>query len=531
MVKSKTFVKDKEDKLVPLQSAIDANKIFKKRLIMLEKLQDDDEFLAALLRRYKYDPAAFIEDWFVTLDPRFNPGLLPFILFPKQIEYLYWLKKNFEDRENCVVKKSRDMGITYINCAFSVWLFIFWPGTKIGFGSVNRDKVDRLADPDSIFEKIRIILQYLPNELLPIGFNFDKHCLFMRIINPQNANTITGEIGLKIGRGGRNTVYFKDESAHYENPEKIEASLSANTDCQIDVSTPNGTGNPFYKKCVGGEFPVFTFHWKDDPRKTEKWYKKQVRQKGRVVVNQEYDIDFSGSVERICIPAEWVQAAIDFRISPSGQKIMGFDVADEGGDENAAIWRHGVVVPGLKAIEHWREGNTGQGTRRALNTCKINDIQLFKYDNIGVGAGVKSEVYNWNDRPNEKFKVVPQGINYGSKKLKGYYAAGKLNKDMFVNLKAMLWWELRRRFERTFEVKNRQRKWSSDKLISIPNHPQLILELSQPKFEFNSGTGKIQIEKKANMKRRGIVSPNLADALVVCFSRPIGLDYSMITKA
>jgi phage terminase large subunit len=71
------------------------------------------------------------------------------------------------------------------------------------------------------------------------GFNpeSDKHMSYMRIVNPENGATITGEAGDNIGRGGRKTIYFKDESAHYERPDKIEASLSENTRVQMDISS------------------------------------------------------------------------------------------------------------------------------------------------------------------------------------------------------------------------------------------------------------------------------------------------------
>jgi phage terminase large subunit len=47
------------------------------------------------------------------------------------------------------------------------------------------------------------------------------------------------------------------------------------SNCKIDVSTPNGPNGPFYRKRHGGKVPVFTFHWRDDPRKGPAWYAEQ----------------------------------------------------------------------------------------------------------------------------------------------------------------------------------------------------------------------------------------------------------------
>jgi hypothetical protein len=45
------------------------------------------------------------------------------------------------------------------------------------------------------------------------GFVEKVHDNYMRIINPDNGATITGEAGDNIGRGGRTTMYFLDEWA------------------------------------------------------------------------------------------------------------------------------------------------------------------------------------------------------------------------------------------------------------------------------------------------------------------------------
>ena len=46
---------------------------------------------------------------------------------------------------------------------------------------------------------------------------------------------------------------MKDEAAHYEHPEAIEAALGDNTNVQIDISSVNGAGNVFYRRRMAGE--------------------------------------------------------------------------------------------------------------------------------------------------------------------------------------------------------------------------------------------------------------------------------------
>jgi hypothetical protein len=55
-----------------------------------------------------------------------------------------------------------------------------------------------------------------------------------------------------------------------------------------------------------------------------------------------------------------------------------------------------------------------------------------------------------------------------------------------------------------------------DELLSIPNDGSLINQMSQPITKYTT-TGKILIESKDDMKKRGLSSPDDLDALVLSF--------------
>ena len=457
---------------------------------------------------YAKHPVEFIQDWMMTYDPRKPMPYMPFILFPKQQEYIMWLHEMMTIKSDGLVEKSRDVGASWLNMAFGCWAFLFCKGIKIGVGSRKEALVDRIGDMDSILEKGRAIIEKLPKEFKPSRYDL----AFMKFRNFDMESSITGEAGDNIGRGGRNTIYFKDESAFYERPERIEAALSQNSDVKIDVSTPNGNGNPFYKKRFGGKIPVFIFDWRDDPRKTEAWYNKQKDILEPWILAQEVDRDYNASVEGICIPSKYVQAAVNYKIEPSGVRAAGQDVADDGGDSNAYVQRHGVVV---QRIEEWKKGDTTQTARRSFSMAEADKIDMLNFDSIGVGAGCRGE-YNSLVKTN-KCRFTISGINVASTKMHGFYEdSKKLKSDMFTNIKSLGWWSLRRRFEKTYEKANGIKDHPDCELISIPNNALLISELSRPKYDFGS-SGKILIEKKEDMKRRGMPSPNLADALVLAF--------------
>lgn len=487
----------------------------KQRGSRLAFLREDRNRFIYLKEHYKYHPAEFINDWMITYNPQVTPSYLPFLLFPKQKELILFFHERNLKREEAICEKCREVGFTWLAISYAIWFWIFYPEKKISFGSRKEALVDTLGDPDSIFEKMRLSLRYLPHEFRPIGFDINSHMLFMKIINPENNSIITGEAGDNIGRGGRSTIYFLDEAAFLERPMKVEAALSGNTDCKIYISTPNGVGNVFHKKRIGGKVPVFTFNWFDDPRKNKEWYDKKKETLDSVIFAQEVLIDYGASLEDVCIPAEWVKAAVNFNIEniETGKRVGGLDVADEGSDANAIVLRKGSKVFYTKS---WKEGNTTQTSRKAYNIYCENNLELLCYDNIGVGAGAKGEFSTIQD---PSFKVL--GINVGMSPTRGEYVLSKKNEDMFLNLKSQIWWSLRRRFEKTFEHVSNVKKYSPDELISIPDDNELIIELSAPRFFF-SENGKIKIESKDMMRRRGVKSPNKADALMLAFS-PVSL--------
>jgi len=509
---------------------------------LIKSIRDNPDILVTLKKIYVNNPIEFINDWCITYDPRAkkpNPKTMPFILFPKQEQMVLWLQDCLKEGEGGLCEKTRDMGATWVACAFSIWLWLFVGGASIGWGSRKESLVDKIGDPDSIFEKMRMILRYLPEFMLPRGFDVNKHATYMKIVNPTNGSTITGESGDNIGRGGRSLLYIKDEAAHYERPELIEAALADNTDVQIDISSVWGTNNVFYKRRVAGQLweagevmpkntvKVFVMDWRDHPNKNQEWYDgryKQAEAEGLLhILAQEVDRDYSASVDRVIIPAIWIRAAIDadrrLNISDEGDKTLAMDVADEGGDKNAVAIRYGV---NLKHCEAWGEGDTGYSTRRAINLAHEWGTREFYYDAIGVGAGVKAET-NRLRADNSLHGMIIMPWNASAKPLEpddniilnDFHSP--TNGEFFQNLKAQAWWNLRNRFYKTWQAVEHGVHYEHDELISLDSDiaclPQLVMELSQPTQKY-SGTGKLMVDKKPD----GGKSPNLADCLAMVYT-------------
>lgn len=527
----------------------DYNAVWMWRVNTLRMLSKDPEKEAAALKYYSTRPLEWIMDWCDTYDPRReNNKWMPFVFFLKQVDLVQWLQDLIANQESGLAEKSRDMGATWVACAFSVWAFLFVPGFSIGWGSRKEGLVDTIGDADSIFEKLRLILKRVPGFFRPKGFSWARDSKYMSLKNPSNGASITGEAGDNIGRGGRKSMYIKDEAAHYERPEKIEAALGDNTNVQIDISSVNGLGNVFHRRREHGVIwqpgaplqkgfvSVFVMDWRDHPLKTQEWYdarRAKYEREGMLhVFAQEVDRDYSAAIANTVIPYEWIKAAVDAHIHipyvaeayemHKGRFMMGLDVADEGLDKNALAIREWII---WRITEEWGSRDVGVTARHAIMSATPYKGRITcMYDCIGVGAGVKTEynrlVQDEGLIDQRELPFVPW--NAGAAVLNPYDriipddADSLKNHEFFHNLKAQGWWSLRTRFYKTWKVRTEGVHYPADELISLdsrmPLLDQVCKELAQP-TRGESTTLKMLINKKPI----GTKSPNLADAGVQMF--------------
>ncbi|MFC3816558.1 TerL protein [Lysobacter sp. GCM10012299] len=498
--------------------------VFEWRLERLRRIREQPETLPALKAFYRANPAQFIIDWGTTFDPRNPerdlPSTVPFLLFPRQEEWVHWFLERWRNREDGITEKTRDMGMSWLTMGLACTVCLFRHEITVGCGSRKEEYVDALGDPDSLFEKARLFLAGLPIEFRG-GWTREAHASFMRIQIPETGSIITGEAGDGIGRGGRASFYIVDESAFLARPHLVDASLSATTNCRQDISTPNGRGNSFANRRFSGKVKVFTFHWRDDPRKDDAWYELKKERLDPVTLAQEVDIDYAASVEGVVIPSAWVQAAIDAHvklgIEPTGMRRGALDVADEGRDKNAFAGGPGIL---LDVLEEWsgKGGDIFTTVQKAFELCDEHDYESFDYDADGLGAGARGDARVINEarraRGETKRKAEPFRGSGEVFDPEGQMVPKRKNKDLFVNRKAQAWWALRLRFQQTHRAVAEGMKVDPDSIISLDKKlkllPQLVMELSQPTFSVN-GVGKIVIDKAP----QGVRSPNLADAVMI----------------
>lgn len=187
------------------------------------------------------------------------------------------------------------------------------------------------------------------------------------------------------------------------------------------------------------------------------------------------------------IPSSMVDAAVDRKSRPLGPKVLGLDVARHGDDRTVALFRNGDVIES-DWIKVWRGLDTMQTVGRVAELITLWAPDQVFVDGVGVGGGVVDRLRQLGYRVTD--------VNGGST---------PMNDERYYNLRAEMWAKMK--------------EWLAAR-GDIPNNMALANDLSAPSYSFDA-RNRLKLEKKEEMKSRGLPSPDLADALALTFARPV----------
>lgn len=192
--------------------------------------------------------------------------------------------------------------------------------------------------------------------------------------------------------------------------------------------------------------------------------------------------EFPTAADNAVIPLELAEAAAARDVQAYGPVVWGVDVARFGDDRTAVIKRKGNVI--LEPATTWRGKDLMQTVglihRMFSETPPLERPTTIAVDVIGIGAGVV-------DRARELGLPVI-GINV---------AESASVDDRYMRLRDELWFKARR--------------WLEARDCKLPADETLIGELATPTYTITS-SGKIKVEGKDELKKRGVDSPDVADA-------------------
>lgn len=208
------------------------------------------------------------------------------------------------------------------------------------------------------------------------------------------------------------------------------------------------------------------------------------------------------------MPMGWLEAAVDMDPPPDNEIRLGVDVAADGGDEFVIAWADGMNV---KVVHHTSGATNANAVEvagkvmefilaacdeNARRTDRLRRVRV-KVDSIGVGWGVSSMLKTWVAERRLPVDVV--AVNVAEK-------AGDSSK--FRNQRAEMWW-------------NGRMLVQPEPTVRLELDRRVLAQLSTPTYTSDSA-GRIQIEKKDAMRKRGVGSPDRAEAVLLALYEPPG---------
>ena len=240
--------------------------------------------------------------------------------------------------------------------------------------------------------------------------------------------------------------------------------------------------------------------------------------------------------DKSIIRLDYIEAAIDAHLNPKfagkwtkdGKRRVGYDIADDGNDLNALAYTEGNIICG---IDEWEglEDELLKSCTKVWNFAKLNNASIT-YDSIGVGAHAGSKFKELNDE--HKLNIEYGAFNAGGSVENPDYVyitlphMKILNKDHFENIKAQKWDEVADKFRKTYECIILGVNHEIHEMISISSADISPAHLKAMKKELSvvrkavSGRGRFMAEKKEDLLKRGIKSPNIADAIIMSIMTP-----------
>lgn len=308
--------------------------MWRRDVIRMARKSEEDR--RALRRMCSEDLLFYVNAFCWTYDPRLEHPTVPFITYPFQDETLLELEESIGKRDICI-RKSRDMGASWMLCALFEWRWHFRPGQSFLLVSRNEDYVDKPGNSKALFWKIDYILKNQPGWLLPRYTRTN-----LRLTNDENGSAIDGESTTgDVARGDRRTAIGMDEFAAFDVDAGYKALASTRdaTRSRIFNSTPAGAGNAFYDVAHSPQVKQVVLHWTKHPVKAEglhfdpngrprsPWYDEECR---RCIhpqeIAQELDIDFQASDFQFFDPKEINRLVVMHCRPPTLRGDLEFDV-------------------------------------------------------------------------------------------------------------------------------------------------------------------------------------------------------------
>ncbi len=478
------------------------------RLKILSELEPDE--LANLMARidgspwYKYrnDPVGFVTE-----------GISE-SMWSKQVEILESLIVN----KRTAVPAAHAPGKSHLAArAIAWWVAVHPPETVRVVTTANTFRQVR----NILWPHIRRVVaaNNLPGEVLTTEWKIGKD-IVADGFSPADHNETAVQ-----GIHAQNLLIVVDEAGGISNTigQALESLMTGGNTRLLILGNPptNNPGSWFERSCNSTLFNVIPISAFDTPNftgeKIGEWAKNLVDQtwvddvitsfgEDSAFVQARVYARFPRNVTTTVIPVDWAESATKIESVP-GRIRLGVDIAADGGDEFVIAESCGNTVK----IVHGTRGNKSpvEVAGRVLEAIhnseafhvkhSISERVRVKIDAIGVGWGVAGLLEDWGKEGRHNSLIVAVNVSQAAS-----------DREKFLNQRSEMWWTGRELL---------QPDEDGDQFVRLEVDSATVAQLSSPTYRANSA-GKIQIESKGDMKKRGVSSPDRAEAVLLALFEP-----------
>ena len=429
--------------------------------------------------RYQPDPVLFVQE-VLGVDPD-----------PWQIEFLKAIARG--DRK-ISVRSGHGVGKSTASSWAMLWYFMTRSPVKVVVTAPTSSQLY-----DAMFAELKRWINAMPLPLQGlltvkqerIEFNAAPTEMFI------SARTSRAEQPEALqGIHSENVMLVADEASGV--PEQVfeaaAGSMSGHNAVTLLLGNPVRSSGFFYDTHtrLADEWTTFQVSCLDSPRVSDEYVKEMAMRYGEE--SNVYRIrvigEFPKGDDDTVIAMDLLESAVNRDVAPSDYAPMlwGLDVARFGSDRSALCKRQGNAV--TENIRTWKNLDLMQLTGAVVAEYQAlppsQQPKEILVDSIGLGAGVVDRL--------RELGLPARGINVSESPAMG---------GTYRNLKAELWYKAR--------------AWLEARDCKMPKDEVLIAELATVRYSFTSN-GKIAIEGKDEIKRRGLPSPDKADAFVLTFA-------------
>ena len=306
---------------------------------------------------------------------------------------------------------------------------------------------------------------------------------------PAGEETIRGFSGVSL--------MIIDEAARVEDElyYSVRPMLAVSRGRLIALSTPWGRKGWFYHEWSQADYwKKIRITARDCPRLSEEILDQERQSMGDAWFRQEYLCEFIDASGEGFIYADWLEqcANISFETLDHEPVDIGLDVARSSkGDQTVFAVLQGKVVTRLES-SHQPDLMATAG--RAVQLIEETKARSIRIDDTGVGGGVTDRLWELAERSTRSAAL------YRCEILPFHFGSRPFHDERYADVRTEMWWNIGERL-RQGEIK-------------IPRDPALFEQLSAPLMTQDS-RGRLRLESKDAMRRRGLKSPDLADAVAL----------------